>query len=144
MLSSAGYGGPGGPPHGCSGDGKQIAAIASYAEPPVLTARVRLTEAGARRIPSAVLLPTGYQDTDGRLPVLWWRTAGGPEANSRIHTSAVPWAQAECTRKSQAKRATSPVVFSAFPRQGSIAEVVGKDDNDVGLHGRRRGCGERR
>ena len=30
----------------------------------------RLTEGGARRIPCAVLLPTGYQEADGPLPVL--------------------------------------------------------------------------
>ncbi|MFJ2670629.1 prolyl oligopeptidase family serine peptidase [Streptomyces sp. NPDC087525] len=51
-------------------DGKRLAAVASYAERPSLTARPRLTEAGAHRIPSAVLLPTGYQDSDGPLPVL--------------------------------------------------------------------------
>ncbi|WP_446041929.1 prolyl oligopeptidase family serine peptidase [Streptomyces sp. SID1121] len=51
-------------------DGKQVASVASYAEQPVLTAAVTLTEGGARRIPCAVLLPTGYQESDGRLPVL--------------------------------------------------------------------------
>lgn len=51
-------------------DGKQIALVASYAEQPVLTARVQLCEAGARRIPCAVLLPTDYQASDGPLPVL--------------------------------------------------------------------------
>ncbi|MFD5782913.1 prolyl oligopeptidase family serine peptidase [Streptomyces sp. NPDC126933] len=51
-------------------DGKQIATIASYAEQPVLTAHARLTEGGAQRIPCAVLLPTGYQEADGPLPVL--------------------------------------------------------------------------
>ncbi|MER7997620.1 prolyl oligopeptidase family serine peptidase [Streptomyces sp. NPDC095613] len=51
-------------------DGKRVAVIASYAERPALTARARLTEAGATRIPCAVLLPTGYQESDGPLPVL--------------------------------------------------------------------------
>jgi dipeptidyl-peptidase-4 len=51
-------------------DGKQIAVVASYAEEPVLTARVRLCEAGRHRIPCAVLLPTDYQESDGPLPVL--------------------------------------------------------------------------
>ncbi|QIQ02845.1 prolyl oligopeptidase family serine peptidase [Streptomyces liangshanensis] len=51
-------------------DGKPVASLASYAEQPALTAAPALTEAGARRIPCAVLLPTGYQESDGRLPVL--------------------------------------------------------------------------
>jgi dipeptidyl-peptidase-4 len=51
-------------------DGKQLATIVSHAEVPSLTARVRFTEGGARRIPCAVMLPTGYQESDGPLPVL--------------------------------------------------------------------------
>ncbi|MFJ2439218.1 MULTISPECIES: prolyl oligopeptidase family serine peptidase [unclassified Streptomyces] len=51
-------------------DGEPVARIGSYAERPVLTARPELTEAGARRIPCAVLLPTGYRAADGPLPVL--------------------------------------------------------------------------
>ncbi|MFD5747053.1 prolyl oligopeptidase family serine peptidase [Streptomyces sp. NPDC127033] len=51
-------------------DGKRLASVASYAEPPALTAHAQLTEGGARRIPCAVLLPTGYQESDGPLPVL--------------------------------------------------------------------------
>ncbi|MFD9796463.1 prolyl oligopeptidase family serine peptidase [Streptomyces sp. NPDC059070] len=58
-------------------DGKQVATIASYAHTPVLTARVRLTEGGARRIPCAVLLPAGYSESDGPLPVLM-DPYGGP------------------------------------------------------------------
>ncbi|MCI0385244.1 prolyl oligopeptidase family serine peptidase [Streptomyces sp. CNQ085] len=53
------------------------AVIASHAETPVLTARPRLLRAGARRIPAAVLLPTGYRDGDGVLPVLM-DPYGGP------------------------------------------------------------------
>ncbi|MDQ1008484.1 dipeptidyl-peptidase-4 [Streptomyces sp. V4I23] len=51
-------------------DGKQVAEVASYAERPVLTARPRLVEAGEHRIPCAVLLPSGYRESDGPLPVL--------------------------------------------------------------------------
>ncbi|MFJ1644194.1 prolyl oligopeptidase family serine peptidase [Streptomyces sp. NPDC088258] len=51
-------------------EGRRPVAIDSYAETPVLTARPRLTEAGPRRIPCAVLLPRGHQESDGPLPVL--------------------------------------------------------------------------
>ncbi|WP_329122366.1 S9 family peptidase [Streptomyces sp. NBC_01465] len=51
-------------------DGKEVAAIVSYAEKPALTARVQLVEGGARKIPCAVLLPTGHRESDGVLPVL--------------------------------------------------------------------------
>jgi dipeptidyl-peptidase-4 len=58
-------------------DGKQIAVVASHAEQPVLRARPTLTEAGARRIPCAVLLPSGHRESDGPLPVLM-DPYGGP------------------------------------------------------------------
>lgn len=58
-------------------DGKRLARIASFAQEPVLSAQVTLTEGGARRIPCAVLLPTGYQESDGPLPVLM-DPYGGP------------------------------------------------------------------
>ncbi|GAA2416379.1 prolyl oligopeptidase family serine peptidase [Streptomyces pulveraceus] len=58
-------------------DGKPIHTVASHAEEPVLSARVRLTEGGARRIPCAVLLPEGYDESDGPLPVLM-DPYGGP------------------------------------------------------------------
>ncbi|MEV0275437.1 prolyl oligopeptidase family serine peptidase [Streptomyces sp. NPDC050610] len=58
-------------------DGKRAAAVDSYAEKPELTARPELTEAGPDRIPCAVLLPTGYRDGDGPLPVLM-DPYGGP------------------------------------------------------------------
>ncbi|WP_405857268.1 prolyl oligopeptidase family serine peptidase [Streptomyces sp. NBC_00090] len=58
-------------------DGEQVAVVASYAQLPVISARVRLTEAGDRRIPCAVLLPTGYEEGDGPLPVLM-DPYGGP------------------------------------------------------------------
>ncbi|MFJ6747086.1 MULTISPECIES: alpha/beta fold hydrolase [unclassified Streptomyces] len=47
-----------------------LATIGSYAEEPVLTARPRLVRAGEREIPCAVLLPDGYAEGDGPLPVL--------------------------------------------------------------------------
>ncbi|PCG85652.1 S9 family peptidase [Streptomyces sp. WZ.A104] len=58
-------------------DGKRLARIASFAQEPVLSAVVTLTEGGARRIPCAVLLPTGYRESDGPLPVLM-DPYGGP------------------------------------------------------------------
>ncbi|AJF69955.1 peptidase S9 [Streptomyces vietnamensis] len=58
-------------------DGEQAAVVASYAQRPVISARVRLTEAGTRRIPCAVLLPQGYAEGDGPLPVLM-DPYGGP------------------------------------------------------------------
>ena len=59
-------------------DGVPVAELASYAETPVISAAVRLRAAGRRRIPCAVLLPTGYDpDRDGLLPVLM-DPYGGP------------------------------------------------------------------
>ncbi|MFE7662536.1 S9 family peptidase [Streptomyces celluloflavus] len=52
------------------GSEKTLATIGSYAEEPVLTARPRLVLAGEREIPCAVLLPSGYTEGDGPLPVL--------------------------------------------------------------------------
>lgn len=60
-------------------DGEQVAEVTSSAQPPGLTAAPRLTEAGERRVPTAVLLPTGYRDGDGPLPVLM-DPYGGPHA----------------------------------------------------------------
>ncbi|WP_405901688.1 alpha/beta fold hydrolase [Streptomyces sp. NBC_00727] len=64
-------------------DGKEIAVVASHSEPPVLSARPVLTEGGARRIPCAVLLPTGYSESDGPLPVLM-DPYGGPHGGRVI------------------------------------------------------------
>ncbi|MFE6495988.1 prolyl oligopeptidase family serine peptidase [Streptomyces sp. NPDC057748] len=58
-------------------DGKRIATVTSHAQEPVLSARVHLTEGGARRIPCAVLLPEGYKESGGPLPVLM-DPYGGP------------------------------------------------------------------
>lgn len=52
------------------GGEKTLATIGSYAEEPTLTARPRLVLAGEREIPCAVLLPGGYTEDDGPLPVL--------------------------------------------------------------------------
>jgi dipeptidyl-peptidase 4 len=58
-------------------EGKPVAEIASYTHVPVITARPRLVEAGERHIPAAVLLPAGYREGDGPLPVLM-DPYGGP------------------------------------------------------------------
>lgn len=50
-------------------EGTRVATIASFAEDPGLSPRVTLTEAGKRRIPCAVLLPSDYDGT-APLPVL--------------------------------------------------------------------------
>ena len=59
------------------GAAETVAQIASYAETPVITARPQLTFAGKNDIPCAVLLPTGYSEGDGPLPVLM-DPYGGP------------------------------------------------------------------
>ncbi|MGH3310128.1 MAG: prolyl oligopeptidase family serine peptidase [Streptomyces sp.] len=53
--------------------------IASHAETPLLTTAPRLLRTGKREIPAAVVLPTGYRDGDGPLPVLM-DPYGGPHA----------------------------------------------------------------
>ncbi|MGW4381156.1 alpha/beta fold hydrolase [Kitasatospora sp. NPDC004531] len=59
-------------------DGAEPLLIASHADTPLLTARPVFRFAGERRIPCAVLLPTGYDpDVDGQLPVLM-DPYGGP------------------------------------------------------------------
>ncbi|MGW0840744.1 prolyl oligopeptidase family serine peptidase [Streptomyces sp. NPDC002787] len=50
-------------------DGKRVATVASYAEDPGLSPRVRFTQGGARRVPCALLMPSDY-DGDTPLPVL--------------------------------------------------------------------------
>ncbi|GAB2590184.1 prolyl oligopeptidase family serine peptidase [Streptomyces capparidis] len=56
-----------------------LARVASYADEPVLRARPVLLRAGERHLPCAVLLPTGYREGDGPLPVLM-DPYGGPHA----------------------------------------------------------------
>ncbi|MFC7305044.1 prolyl oligopeptidase family serine peptidase [Streptomyces monticola] len=70
-------------------DRKQLALVASYAEQPGITPRVTLTEAGERRIPCAVLLPTGYRASDGPLPVLL-DPYGGPH-HARVVAAHNPY-----------------------------------------------------
>ncbi|WP_424918495.1 prolyl oligopeptidase family serine peptidase [Streptomyces sp. wa1064] len=60
-------------------DGKRLTRIPSFAQEPVLSPRVTLTEGGAHRIPCAVLLPSDYQEADGPLPVLM-DPYGGPHS----------------------------------------------------------------
>ncbi|MFD0023497.1 alpha/beta fold hydrolase [Streptomyces sp. NPDC058382] len=66
-------------------DGKPVATVADHAEQPVLSTRVQLTEGGARRIPCAVMLPTGYKESDGPLPVLM-DPYGGPHGRRVVAT----------------------------------------------------------
>ncbi|WTL39152.1 prolyl oligopeptidase family serine peptidase [Streptomyces brevispora] len=66
-------------------DGKRITTVANHAEQPVLSVRAQLTEGGARRIPCAVLLPTGYKESDGPLPVLM-DPYGGPHGRRVVAT----------------------------------------------------------
>ncbi|MDP8971140.1 MAG: prolyl oligopeptidase family serine peptidase, partial [Actinomycetota bacterium] len=61
--------------HGADGP----VAIASRAERPGLVPRVRLLSLGRRELRSALLLPRGYADADGPLPVLL-DPYGGPHA----------------------------------------------------------------
>ncbi|MFB4312798.1 prolyl oligopeptidase family serine peptidase [Actinomadura sp. 21ATH] len=56
-----------------------VREIASRAETPDLTPRVELLRAGKSEIRTAVLLPTGWKPSDGRLPVLM-DPYGGPHA----------------------------------------------------------------
>lgn len=67
-------------------DGKRITTVANHAEQPVLSVRARFTEGGARRIPCAVLLPTGYKESDGPLPVLM-DPYGGPHGRRVVATT---------------------------------------------------------
>ncbi|GGY63912.1 S9 family peptidase [Streptomyces omiyaensis] len=58
-------------------DGEQVAVVGSHAAEPPLRARPVFTEAGGRRIPCAVLLPSWYEEGRGPLPVLM-DPYGGP------------------------------------------------------------------
>ncbi|WP_019630084.1 S9 family peptidase [Actinomadura atramentaria] len=53
--------------------------VASHAQTPVLTPRVELLAAGERELRTAVVLPTGWEPSQGRLPVLL-DPYGGPHA----------------------------------------------------------------
>lgn len=65
-------------------DGRPPAGIAGHAETPVLAARPVLTTAGEHHVPAAVVLPTGYRDGDGPLPVLM-DPYGGPHGQMVVH-----------------------------------------------------------
>ncbi|MFI2208643.1 prolyl oligopeptidase family serine peptidase [Streptomyces sp. NPDC020141] len=69
--------GPGGTEYRVLREGLPPVAVRSLSERPVLTARPVLREAGVRRIPCAVLLPSEYRESDGPLPVLM-DPYGGP------------------------------------------------------------------
>jgi dipeptidyl-peptidase 4 len=66
-----------------SGDGSSpgpltpLDSVPSHAEQPVLSTAPSLLRTGKRGIPSAVVLPTGYRESDGPLPVLM-DPYGGP------------------------------------------------------------------
>lgn len=61
-------------------EGRPPTSIASHAETPVVDPRVEFLRANPRDIPTAVVLPTGYDaDRDGPLPVLM-DPYGGPHA----------------------------------------------------------------
>ncbi|NLU67322.1 prolyl oligopeptidase family serine peptidase [Streptomyces sp. HNM0574] len=62
---------------GPDGAGAAVDLVPSHAETPGLGTAPLLTHAGRRRIPAAVLLPTGYRAGDGPLPVLM-DPYGGP------------------------------------------------------------------
>ena len=69
VLSSSALDRPGTVTRVLRGD-SVLAEVASHAETPSLTAHPQLLEVGERRIPAAVLLPSGYRESDGPLPVL--------------------------------------------------------------------------
>jgi dipeptidyl-peptidase-4 len=60
--------------------------VRSYADDPLLQPRPRLMTAGPRAIPTALLLPTGWTQGDGALPVLM-DPYGGPH-HALVHTAA--------------------------------------------------------
>ena len=62
---------------------EELGTVASYAEEPQLTAAPRLLHTGSRGLPASVLLPTGYQEADGPLPVLV-DPYGGPHASRAV------------------------------------------------------------
>ncbi|MCH6162378.1 S9 family peptidase [Streptomyces marispadix] len=56
---------------------KPLDAVPSHAETPLLSTSPRLLRTGERRIPAGLVLPTGYREGDGPLPVLM-DPYGGP------------------------------------------------------------------
>ncbi|WP_051970029.1 DPP IV N-terminal domain-containing protein [Kitasatospora azatica] len=71
-------------------DDVSVTVVASHAEQPVLTARPVFRLAGERRIPAAVLLPTGYdRERDGLLPVLMDHPSSPIDQTAKIGPSRV-------------------------------------------------------
>ncbi|MQA61216.1 MAG: prolyl oligopeptidase family serine peptidase [Actinophytocola sp.] len=66
-------------------DGQPPVPIASYTVEPGITPNLRLLTTGERSLRSALLLPTGYQEPDGPLPVLL-DPYGGPHAQRVLAT----------------------------------------------------------
>ncbi|GGO50144.1 peptidase [Streptomyces daqingensis] len=62
---------------GPAGAFSPLGTVPSYAQEPTLTTEPLLTRTGEREIPAAVVLPTGYREGDGPLPVLM-DPYGGP------------------------------------------------------------------
>jgi dipeptidyl-peptidase 4 len=65
--------------------GREEHRIASHAQTPSIVPNVELITVGEREINTAVLLPTGYDPTDGPLPVLM-DPYGGPHAQRVLAT----------------------------------------------------------
>ena len=65
------------------GETTEAGTLTSHAEKPVLRTAPQLLFAGRNAIPSAVVLPTGHRESDGRLPVLM-DPYGGPHGQRVI------------------------------------------------------------
>jgi dipeptidyl-peptidase 4 len=68
---------------------KPLDVVPSHAEKPLLATAPRLLRTGARRIPAGLVLPTGYREGDGPLPVLM-DPYGGPHGQ-RVVAAHNPW-----------------------------------------------------
>ncbi|MFI0261615.1 prolyl oligopeptidase family serine peptidase [Streptomyces sp. NPDC017056] len=116
-----------------------LAAVGSYAEVPVLATRPRLVLSGERKIPCAVVLPTGYEEGDGPLPVLM-DPYGGPHgqrvvAAHNAHLTSQWFADqgfAVITADGRGTPGRSPEWEKAVHRD--LAAVVLQDQIDA-LHG---------
>ncbi|MCZ7416719.1 MULTISPECIES: S9 family peptidase [unclassified Streptomyces] len=112
--------------------------IPSYAETPVIAAAPTLLRAGARAIPTALLLPTGHREEDGPLPVLL-DPYGGPHgqrvaAAHNAHLTSQWFADqgfAVLVADGRGTPGHSPAWEKAI--SGNIADVVLQDQVDA-LH----------
>jgi dipeptidyl-peptidase 4 len=70
---------------------REAGVLASHAEEPVLRTAPQLLFAGKNAIPAAVVLPTGYRESDGPLPVLM-DPYGGPHGQRVVaaHNAHLP------------------------------------------------------